>query len=131
LFEGSAEKEKTLRYQITSEYEVFPFWAEGMLNSVDEGLKLLKLILTRGIRAEHTVIVTGQSHSRFVRWLYGLLLVGCKITVICVPFETEYQADHRAKMQRTAWRWLVATFERHLAFAFLGRRIAKIHHSVD
>ena len=131
LFPGSDRDERALRDNIACDYEVSPFWAEGMLNSVDEGLKLLKLILTRGIRAEHTVIVTGQSHSRFVRWLYGSLLVGCTITVICVPFETEYQADHRAKMQRTAWRWIIATFERHLAFAFLGRRIAKIHHSVD
>lgn len=131
LFPGADREERTLRGKITCDYEVSPFWADSMLNSVDEGLKILQLVLSRGMRAKHTVIVTGQSHSRFVRWLYGSLLPGCRITVICVPFEVEYQPDHSAKMQRTAWRWLIATIQRHVAFAILGRRIAKIHHSVD
>ena len=126
LFNGAEEKEWQLKTKIWGDKALR---AGDMNNSVEEGQMIAQFIRVKMLPCEHLVIVTGQSHTRFIRWLYGKLFPTSKLTVIsAVDYEDEYQPDHPAVMQRTAFSWFRATLQRHVAFAILGMKIANLHH---
>ncbi|MES2087684.1 MAG: hypothetical protein V4467_01680 [Patescibacteria group bacterium] len=130
LFRGAAFSEWQLRHRIFETFRVRYYRAGDMNNSMQESRQILKCVSEHGLPTRHIGIVTGIGHSRFVSERYGKLFPNSKITITCVPFDSEYQPDHPAWIQRGPWRWLFAHVARQILYHVRGEKMADMQHWV-
>jgi hypothetical protein len=130
LYPGAEYDEWLLRQSIFAQKGVTVQRAMDMQNSVQEVDAIRQHVQSLGLTPKHILVVTGQMHSRFVRWIYTKRFPGALVSIRCIPYWFEYQPDHPVLMQRGGWRWLLANIERHIAYFFLGDRIARVHHRI-
>ena len=99
-------------------------------NSVEEAKNISKAV--KKVEPKCILIVTGELHSRSVRFIWQKVFPNTKILISCINFENEVERDSILPIQRTAARWAFANVARQVLLRILGlERMKNLHHSTS
>lgn len=103
-----------------------------IVNSVTEATRLRDVFEKLGLEPREITIVAAEAHSRSVMYIFRRVFPGVRLSLVHVPFETEYQPDHTVTLQTRPWLWIAANIARHLALVTLGlERVGRVTHHTE
>ncbi len=119
-FQGAERVESELKYVLLPLLDSIKFLEVSILNSVDEAEKIRKATKDAGIEPRRILIVTGELHSRSVRFIYERVFPQAKILITCIHYRNEVEPGHIVRVQRTLWKWIPANLVRHALLRTVG-----------
>ncbi len=132
FYDGCKGDEDRLKEQYLTDDKMIPDIrliksSAGITNSVTEAREIKRALSGAGIEPRTIAVVLDWPHARSARIIYEKTFPGVRIMLHSV--EGKWGKSHRAKLQRSGWKWLIANLGRHFFLRTLGiEYVADIQH---
>ena len=132
FFRGSEIVENQKKMDLAKKYgipESQVVVGKGISNSVTEAKEIKAALAERGIYPSRILVVGDWAHARSALIIWKKVFPDAKITFF--GLETLWNQKHRASLQKSYLKWLIACFMRHGALRVLGIDwVAKKQHPI-
>lgn len=109
LFPGAAQVESGYKTDISKNYPSPVIPSGTMNNSIQEAWVIKEKIKDNTLPHKVILVITGEIHSRSARFIWKKTFPQSVVIIRCIPWNFEFQANHPAILQRSAWRWFLAS----------------------
>lgn len=131
IFPGSEKVESELKNELLKSVDRSKILEVTITNSIDESEHILEVVRKAGVKPRCILIITGELHSRSVRYIWKRVFPEAQIIIACINYRNEVEIDHLIPIQRTISRWIFANIARQLLLRIFGFSIRHLHHRSD